>query len=78
MTVTAIMSSSNKFYYSKRETSIKSTVCQNVKEENDFQETQEDAEDNNTQSNSATYVRNAYAVSFRPLDMIVNLQIVQL
>jgi len=78
MTVTAIMSSSNKFYYSKRETSIKSTVDQNSKEENSFQETQGDSEENNTQNNSATYVRNAYAVSFRPLDMIVNLQIVQI
>ncbi len=75
MKVAAIMYSNNQYFYNKRETIVTTTKTQVVNEDTKIIQTADDvAYRNNTQSNSAEYVKHAYEVSFRPLDMIVNLQ----
>lgn len=75
MKVAAIMYSSNRYFYNKRETSFTTVKSKVVKEDIIFTKNTDDKTDNNpVQSNTAEYVKHAYEVSFKPLEMIVNLQ----
>lgn len=74
MKVAAIMYSNNQYFYNKREVIVTTTKRQVVNEETKIIQSADNTYNANTQSNSAEYVKHAYEVSFKPLDMIVNFQ----
>jgi hypothetical protein len=75
MRVTEIRSLNNKYYYNKKETSLTSIKSLAVREEAKIIETMQSNTYNTTiQNNSAEYVKHAYEVSFKPHDLILNLQ----
>jgi hypothetical protein len=75
MKVTAIMYSNNRYYYKEKETCLTTVKNQKVSVEREVIETTDCRNSTDTQGNSAEYVKHAYEVSFKPLDLITNLQL---
>lgn len=74
MRVSAIMTDYSSYYYDPYEANI-ITRTKMVKEiTKKVKTTKTSTYQTNIYDNSAQYVKNAYEVSFRPHDMIVNLQ----
>ncbi|OYP11446.1 hypothetical protein C8E03_105188 [Lachnotalea glycerini] len=75
MKVTAIRTSYNRYYYQKNEASIITRANQTVSKDIKLIETtQTNTYQTPVINNSAEYVKNAYQVSFKPFDLIQNLQ----
>lgn len=76
MKVTAIMYSTNRYYYKENRTGL--TTVRNPKVNVERIVIDEIEENDNREyalKNSAEYVKQAYEMSFRPLDLIMNLQL---